>query len=125
PPHVVEAAILHELVHVKRHDYLINAAQHVVETLFFFHPSVWWLSRQVRAQRELSCDQAVVDSHLDPLDYAAALVALEQQRALGRGGAAGSELGLAVARGELSARVEYVLSRRGVEPEPRGGLGAA
>jgi D-alanyl-D-alanine endopeptidase (penicillin-binding protein 7) len=45
PPHVVEAAILHELVHVKRHDYLINIAQHLVEALFFFHPSVWWLSR--------------------------------------------------------------------------------
>jgi soluble lytic murein transglycosylase-like protein len=125
PPHVVEAALLHELVHVKRHDYLLNIAQHVVETLFFFHPSVWWLSRQVRMQRELSCDEAVVDSHLDPLDYASALLALELQRALSPL-SPGSELGLAAVRGELGTRVQHVLSRRGVKPAaPRRGLGAA
>lgn len=124
PPQVVEAAILHELVHVKRHDFVVNAVQHIVETLFFYHPSVWWLSRKIREQRELCCDQAVVDSHLDPLDYASALVALEQQRGLVRPLAA-NELSLAVARGELSARVAHVLSRRGAAPEPRSSLPAA
>ncbi len=125
PPHVVEAAILHELVHVKRHDYLINIAQHVVEALFFYHPSVWWLSRRVRAERELSCDQAVVDSHLDPLEYAAALLALERQRGLDRTVTV-SELGLAAARGELSARVEHVLSRHPAQlVDRRRGLGVA
>jgi beta-lactamase regulating signal transducer with metallopeptidase domain len=124
PPQVVEAAILHELMHVRRHDYLVNVAQQVVEAMFFFHPSVHWLSRQVRAERELCCDEAVVDAHLDPLDYAAALVALEQQRWPARLGQ-GSSLGLAVARGELSARVEHVLSRRGTpHPEMECGLGA-
>ncbi|HVZ31980.1 MAG TPA: transglycosylase SLT domain-containing protein, partial [Polyangiaceae bacterium] len=110
--------------HVRRHDYLVNVAQHVVETVLFFHPSVHWLSRQVRAERELCCDRAVVDSHLDPLDYATALVALEQQRWPARLGQ-GSSLGLAVARGDLSARVEHVLSRRGA-PQRAGlrGLGA-
>jgi D-alanyl-D-alanine endopeptidase (penicillin-binding protein 7) len=125
PPHVVEAALLHELVHVKRHDYLINIAQHVVETLFFFHPSVWWISRQVRAQRELSCDQAVVDSHLDPLEYASALLAMEVQRAQSPL-TPGSRLSLAAVRGELGLRVQHVLSRREPSPAaPRRGLGAA
>lgn len=125
PPQVVEAAILHELVHVRRHDYLINVAQHVVEALFFFHPSVHWLSRHVRAERELCCDQTVVDLHMDPLDYATALVALEQQRGFARLGLE-TPLGLAVARGELSARVEHVLSRRGLpHMPPQRGLGAA
>jgi beta-lactamase regulating signal transducer with metallopeptidase domain len=126
PAQVVEAAILHELVHIRRHDFAINVLQHVVEALFFFHPSVWWLSRQVRRERELCCDQIVADAHLDPLDYAAALVALEQQRKLG---SALPEHGLSVAaaRGELSARVEHILERRGQRrPQaPQRGLAGA
>jgi beta-lactamase regulating signal transducer with metallopeptidase domain len=115
PPHVIEAAILHELMHVRRHDYLVNVAQHVLEALFFFHPSVWWLSRHVRRERELCCDQAVVLNQLDPLDYASALLAIEQQRSF----APNVTLGLPVARGELSSRIEHVLSLRTMDVHAR------
>jgi soluble lytic murein transglycosylase-like protein len=126
PPQVVEAAILHELVHIRRHDFPINVVQHVVEALFFFHPSVWWLSRQARHERELCCDQVVADSHVDPLDYAAALLALEQQRKLAPA-LRTPGLSVAAARGDLSARIEHVLGRRGqqVFHAPRRGLAAA
>ncbi len=37
--------LAHELAHVRRHDYLVNAIQTIIETLLFYHPAVWWLSR--------------------------------------------------------------------------------
>ena len=44
--------IAHELAHIRRHDYLVNLMQAAVETLLFYHPGVWWVSRQVRIERE-------------------------------------------------------------------------
>lgn len=41
PPAQIDAILLHELAHVRRHDYLVNLLQSIVETLFFFHPAVW------------------------------------------------------------------------------------
>ena len=44
-PAQLEAVIAHELAHVRRHDYLVNLLQTVVETLLFYHPAVWWLAQ--------------------------------------------------------------------------------
>ena len=52
PPAHVEAILLHELAHVRRHDYLVNLLQRFVEGLFFYHPAVWWISNVIRAERE-------------------------------------------------------------------------
>ena len=41
----VEAIMAHELAHIRRHDYLVNLLQTLLETLLFYHPAVWWLSR--------------------------------------------------------------------------------
>lgn len=124
PPRVVEAALLHELAHLRRHDYLINLVQHALESLFFFHPSVWWLSRQVRRERELCCDQMVAETHIGPLDYASALLTLEQHRQ-SQAQASRSQLSLAVARGDLTARVEHVLGLESAPRRPRRALAAA
>lgn len=123
PPRVVEAAILHELVHIRRHDFPVNVAQHAVESLFFYHPGVWWLSRQVRQDRELCCDERVVAAHVEPLEYAGALVALEEHRRR-QAQAPLSALSLAAARGSLTERVEHVLGV-GAQRHPRRGVGAA
>src|SRR5688500_13558592 len=47
----LDAVLAHELAHVRRHDYLVNALQAVIETLLFYHPAVWWCSRQARIER--------------------------------------------------------------------------
>ncbi|MCX6381370.1 MAG: M56 family metallopeptidase, partial [Armatimonadetes bacterium] len=47
-PTILEAIITHELAHIRRHDYLVNLIQTAIETLFFYHPAVWWISRQIR-----------------------------------------------------------------------------
>ncbi len=53
-PQQLEAILAHELAHVRRHDYVVNLLQTLVETVLFYHPAVWWLSRRIRAgAREL------------------------------------------------------------------------
>ncbi|GJM24632.1 MAG: hypothetical protein DHS20C16_10470 [Phycisphaerae bacterium] len=49
--------LAHELAHIRRHDYLINLVQKLIEALLFFNPGVWWISRQVRIEREACCDE--------------------------------------------------------------------
>jgi hypothetical protein len=78
-PDQLEAVLAHELAHVRRADYLWNLIQTMVETLFFFHPAVWWLGRRLREQRELCCDDVAVQSCADPLVYATALLCLEER----------------------------------------------
>jgi hypothetical protein len=80
PPEALEAVLAHELAHVRRHDYLVNLIQSVLEVLLFYHPAVWWASAQIRQERELCCDDAAVALCGDPVLYARALAALEGLR---------------------------------------------
>jgi beta-lactamase regulating signal transducer with metallopeptidase domain len=80
-PHQLETILAHELAHVRRHDYLVNLLQTVVETLLFYHPVVWWVSRIVRQEREHCCDDLAVAVCGDRLLYARALADLEGLRA--------------------------------------------
>jgi beta-lactamase regulating signal transducer with metallopeptidase domain len=81
-PRYLDALILHELAHIRRQDFLINLLQTILETLFFFHPAVWWVSSQVRAERENCCDDLAVSVCGDEDVYANALVAMEDLRDL-------------------------------------------
>jgi TonB family protein len=77
----VEAILCHELAHVRRHDYLVSIFQSVAEALLFYHPAVWWVSKQVRRERECCCDAIAVANGGDALAYAKALSHLEERRA--------------------------------------------
>jgi beta-lactamase regulating signal transducer with metallopeptidase domain len=72
-PQQLEALIAHELAHVRRYDYLVNVLQMVAETLFFYHPIVWWTSRGIRVEREHCCDDIAVTACGDAVRYAEAL----------------------------------------------------
>lgn len=78
-PTQVEAIIAHELAHIRRHDYLVNLGQTVIETLLFYHPAVWWMSRRVRQTREHCCDDLAVTIYPDKAAYARALLLLAEQ----------------------------------------------
>jgi uncharacterized protein (TIGR03435 family) len=82
PAGQVEAILLHELTHIRRHDYLANMLQCVVEAMLFYHPAVWWVSGHMRAERELCCDDLVVSVSGDAVTYARALAGLESARVL-------------------------------------------
>ena len=113
PAGQIESILLHELAHIRRHDYLVNLLQIVVESLVFYHPAVWWISGVIRAERENCCDDLVVATQGDALAYAAALTALEQNRGAVR------EAVLAATGGSLVKRVRRLL----IQPEgPRATL---
>jgi GWxTD domain-containing protein len=103
PPEQVEAILLHELAHIRRHDYLINALQRLVEGLLFYHPAAWWISRLIRTERENCCDDMVVSVTGNAPEYARTLAALEQNRFSGR------QPALAVTGGRLMKRIHRLL----------------
>lgn len=60
PKEQVEALLLHELAHIKRNDYLVKSAQNFVRLLYFFNPSVLWISKMIDVERENACDDIAV-----------------------------------------------------------------
>ncbi len=110
-PDQLTAILAHELAHVRRYDYLVNLVQTAVETLLFYHPAVWWISRQIRIEREHCCDDAAVKVCDDRLLYAQALLELA------RGRQNLPELAMAAAGGALRRRIHRILyGREAVNP---------
>ena len=103
PPSQLEAILAHELAHVRRHDFVINLLQTMIETLFFYHPAVWWLSNRVRVEREHCCDDMVVTCIGNNVEYGRALLAIAEHS--GRY----SVLALGVADGSLLSRVRRIV----------------
>jgi beta-lactamase regulating signal transducer with metallopeptidase domain len=102
----LEALLAHELAHIRRFDYLVNLMQTTIETLFFYHPAVWWVSAQVRQEREHCCDDLAVAVCGNVLTYARALTALEDLRG------SGSQLAVAANGGSLLVRIQRLLRGR-------------
>lgn len=75
----LESVLAHELAHIKRRDGLVNILQAVAETLFFYHPAVWWLSRRIRVEREHCCDDTALSIHGDGVAFAEALLLLTER----------------------------------------------
>lgn len=102
-PSQLQAILLHELAHIRRHDYLVNLIQSAVDTLLFYHPAVWLVSRHVRKMREHCCDDIAVAACGNPIGYSDALTKMAE---LGGGQ---SRLALAARDGDLKARIHRVL----------------
>lgn len=73
----VEAILIHELSHIRRNDYVLNLVKTGIETLLFFNPFVWLISRFIHIEREHACDDLVVTFTGEPITYAHALLKLE------------------------------------------------
>lgn len=78
-PDELEVVLAHELAHVRRADFLWNLVQTLVETLFFFHPAVWWIEKKVSLEREMACDDAVIAETASPRAYAECLTHLAEK----------------------------------------------
>ena len=76
----LELILIHELAHIRRHDVLVGYVQAVAETLLFYHPAVWWISRRIRIEREHCCDDCAVRATGDGVAYARALSEVEHMR---------------------------------------------
>lgn len=77
-PAELEAVLLHELAHIRRHDYLINLVQRVTCIIFFFNPGVLWLSSLIRAERENCCDDMAITHTNDKLQFVEALLSVKK-----------------------------------------------
>ncbi len=98
----VEAVIAHELAHIRRFDAFVNLFQVTVETLLFYHPAVWWLGKQVRAEREHCCDDVAVAVCGSPFTYAHALARMAEWKQA-------PEFAMAANRSPLVERVARLL----------------
>ncbi len=101
----IEAILAHELAHVKRFDFAVNLAQTIVETLFFYHPAIWWISKQIRVERENCCDDSVVSLLGNRCEYGRALLAIEERMGVL------STLALGAKDGSLLARIQRLSNR--------------
>lgn len=69
-PPQLQAVVAHELCHVQRRDNLTAVLHMAVETLFWFHPLVWWLGARLMEERERACDEEVLRLGSEPQAYA-------------------------------------------------------
>ena len=102
-------ALVHELEHVRRRDFVVHCLSRTVCAVYWFHPLVWTTWRRLRLEAERACDDAVIVDH-DPREYAALLVNVARRQVPRTVG--GPVLAMA-ARGDLSARVASVLNPQG------------
>jgi beta-lactamase regulating signal transducer with metallopeptidase domain len=107
PVELVEALLAHELAHVRRHDYLVNLLQCVVEALLFYHPATWWLSRRIRIEREQVADALAADAIGSPRRLAIALSRLPD---CGPGLAPPSRFAPAAHGGQLMSRIQRLVA---------------
>lgn len=98
----LRAVIAHELAHIRRFDAFVNVFQVAAETLLFYHPAVWWLSKQIRAERENCCDDVALSVCENPAEYARALALMEEWRVA-------PSFAMAANRGPLASRVARLL----------------
>lgn len=107
----MEAVLAHELAHVRRHDYLVNLLQNLVEVLLFYSPAAWWISSRIREERECSCDAAAIPAvEGGAARYVRTLLNLEVARPAWAGA-------LSLSSGPLVRRIRRVHARA---MDPRG-----
>lgn len=105
-PSMIDAIITHELAHVRRHDMVVNALQLCVDVLFFHHPAAWWISAQVRSEREHCADELAIAAMESAkigtrVFYAQSLLTLEENRNL-------SAFAMAANGGKLIHRIRRI-----------------
>jgi beta-lactamase regulating signal transducer with metallopeptidase domain len=98
----LRAVVAHELAHIRRLDAFFNLFQVAAETLLFYHPAVWWLSKRIRAERENCCDDVALAVCGNPAAYARALALMEEWRVA-------PSFAMAANRGPLASRVTRLL----------------
>jgi len=124
PLEQLRIVIAHELAHVRRYDFLVNLAQMVIEALLFFNPAVWWMSRQIRIEREACCDAMAVSATGEAIPVARALVEVvaRLRESLGESAANGFAIAAGVQQLTEDPRQENLLLdrvRRLIVPEQR------
>jgi hypothetical protein len=109
-PDELECIIAHELIHIRRYDSAVNIFQSAAETVFFYHPAIWWISAEIRREREFAADAAVLATTGHEVVYASALANLEELRHLTNVDA--PSMAMAANGGNLMQRIERILNKK-------------
>jgi len=106
------AMLRHELAHVARLDHYANLFQTAIGAVFFFHPLVRYVCRQLAVEREMACDDHVVGSGVEAEAYAECIIKVAE-RSVALAGAPGGvhQLALFSARHILERRIEMILNK--------------
>jgi bla regulator protein blaR1 len=98
----LESVLAHEVCHVQRRDNLTAAIHMLVEAIFWFHPVVWWMERQLVKERERACDEAVLQVGNEAAVYAESILNVcklyTEPSIACKSGVTGSELKQRIAR---------------------------
>jgi uncharacterized protein (TIGR03435 family) len=105
-PEQLEAVLAHELRHVHRRDNLTAAIHMLVETVFWFHPTVWWIRARLVEEREHACDEGALRMGSEPHVYAESILKVCEFYLSAPVCAAG------VTGGELKKRIEGIIENR-------------
>lgn len=101
--------LLHELAHVDRRDCLTQLVAQIACAVYWFNPLTWVASHRMRVERELACDDRVINAGSRATDYASNL--LDVARSL-RAPSLTSHSAIAMARpSQLSGRLLAVLDK--------------
>ncbi|MDN5215716.1 M56 family metallopeptidase [Fulvivirgaceae bacterium BMA12] len=114
PTAQLELILVHELVHIKKADYIINIFQSLVEIIFFYHPTTWFISHMIQQERENRCDQITVKLTHQPLAYAQALTTVNENNNYLK-----SKLAMSIQseKRDLTMRIFRILNIK--DPKPR------
>jgi len=109
-PSEMNAILAHELCHVRRRDNLLAFLHMVAETMFWFHPLMWWIGARLLEERETACDEDVLSRGVRPDVYADAILSVcrlyvESPRFCACG----------VTSATLKRRIEVIMSNRVAE----------
>ena len=80
PADIQEAIVCHELLHVRRRDWIVTVAEQAIRAALWFHPAVWWLIGQAQLAREQTVDGEVVALTGNRAQYLNALLAMAGDR---------------------------------------------
>ena len=105
-PDQLETIFMHELAHIRRRDLIVNLFQRVAESLLFFHPAVWYVSRRISLEREHCCDDVVIDAGYEHLRYAGALVRMAELCCGSSSSAGSAEVATLAATGDSPSQLK-------------------
>nr|MDA3884136.1 M56 family metallopeptidase [Candidatus Delongbacteria bacterium] len=106
PKDQIEAIISHELAHIMRNDFLHNLIQSVVEIIYFFNPAIYFISKQIRTERENCCDDLALEYCSDCANLAKGLYNLQNMR-----GNVPKPIMAAINKGDLLSRIKRIIGK--------------
>jgi len=106
PKDQIEAIISHELAHIMRNDFLHNLIQSVIEIIYFFNPAIYFISKQIRTERENCCDDLALEYCSDCANLAKGLYNLQKIQSK-----VPKPIMAAINKGDLLSRIKRIIGK--------------